>query len=341
MSLCIVGQGYSFIRAGALFLVAIIVSVLVGFRPLEVGTDTLNYYQLYWDVLSGFEGSWREEKLGYVFYYFSVLADYVGGDASYLTFFYAALTCYFIFHTFFRYSVSLPVSVAYFFTGIGLFFFMHNVMRQALAISMVFYSVHFMVGRNWLKFSGLSVLAVLTHASALFFVPFYFLARLPIKGSFLMLAWLASLPFIFMKELVVIFFKKMTFLIPSQYVHYLEDESMYERGGISGFGLVFIFKQVVFLLVWLAYRKDGQETTNKILYLLSMFAIIFGNFFLGLGLIGRFNEYLLVFVMLALPAAVREIVKKEQQGAVLFLLWMMLGVIFIQNLVVGTQGVVV
>lgn len=39
------------------------------------------------------------KKIGYVFYYLSLLADFFGGDASYVTFFYALLSCVLIFYT--------------------------------------------------------------------------------------------------------------------------------------------------------------------------------------------------------------------------------------------------
>lgn len=252
--LAIAGQKYSNIRAFSLIIVTLLISFLVGFRPVESGIDTQGYYLLYEQVLENFHGTWLQGYVGYIFYYLSVLADSIGGDASYLTFFYALLTCFFIFYTLYKHSVSLPVSVAYFFTGIGLFFFMHNVMRQALAISIIFYSISFITNKNLLKFVATTTLAVLVHASAVFFIPFYFLARLPIKGFILAVAWFLSLPFIFIPSLIVSIIKSLSFIIPNQYVHYLTAQEMYEKGGISGIGLVLILKQGMFWLVWLAYQ---------------------------------------------------------------------------------------
>lgn len=337
--LSIAGQKYSNLRAITLVAITIIISVLVGFRPAESGIDTQNYYLLYEQVLHNFEGSWMVAKFGYVFYYLSQLANFMGGGAAYLTFFYALLTCSFIFYTTYRHSVSLPISVAYFFTGIGLFFFMHNVMRQALAIAIIFYSISFITNKNLLKFVATTTLAVLVHASAVFFIPFYFLARLPIKSFILVVAWLLSLPFIFIPSLIVSIIKSLSFIVPNQYVHYLTAQEMYEKGGISGIGLVLMLKQGMFFLVWLAYREDLQLTHSRVIYLLAMYAVILGNIVLGLGLIGRFNEYLFIFMLLALPMAIKSLIKQSQQHFVLFSAWLMLTVIFIQNLFAGSQGV--
>lgn len=337
--LCIAGQNHSSLRAITLVAITVIISVLIGFRPAESGIDTQNYYLLYEQVLHNFEGSWMVAKFGFVFYYLSQLANFMGGDAAYLTFFYALLTCSFIFYTIYRHSVSLPISVAYFFTGIGLFFFMHNVMRQALAIAIIFYSISFITNKNLLKFVATTTLAVLVHASAVFFIPFYFLARLPIKSFILAVAWLLSLPFIFIPSLIVSIIKILSFIVPNQYVHYLTAQEMYEKGGISGIGLVLMLKQGMFFLVWLAYREELQLTHSRVIYLLAMYAVILGNIVLGLGLIGRFNEYLFIFMLLALPMAIKSLIKQSQQHFVLFSAWLMLTVIFIQNLFVGSQGV--
>ena len=119
------------------------------------------------------------------------------------------------------------MSVAYFFTGIGLFFFMHNVMRQALAISIVFYSISFVINNHRLKFIATMILAVLVHASAVFFIPFYFLARLPVNSLLLLLIWFVSLPFIYFTNLIVDVIQYFVFVVPEQYAHYLLDQEMY------------------------------------------------------------------------------------------------------------------
>lgn len=338
--LAMLGQKYVSFRAVTLLCITTIVSVLVGFRLPEVGIDTQNYYLLYEKVLSDFEDTWMVINLGFVFYYLSMFADFIDGDASYLTFFYALLTCFFIFYTLYRYSVSLPVSVAYFFTGIGLFFFMHNVMRQALAISIVFYSISFVINNHRLKFIATMILAVLVHASAVFFIPFYFLARLPVNSLLLLLIWFVSLPFIYFTNLIVDVIQYFVFVVPEQYAHYLLDQEMYEKGGLSGLGIVLFIKQGVFLLTWLAYRMELQLIHSRVIYLLAMYAIIIGNVVLGLGLIGRFNEYLFVFMLLALPMAIRALITQSQQSFVLFMTWLALTVIYFNGLLTGAQGVI-
>lgn len=334
------GQKYSNLRFAALFLVAVIVAVVVGFRPIDVGIDTQNYHFLYEQVFIRFEGTWMESQLGYIFYYLSLFSKFIGGNGHYLTFIYALLSCFFFFYTFHRCSSNIILSVACFFSGLGFFLFMHNVMRQALAISIIFYSISFIVNRNTLKFYATVFLATLVHASAVFFIPFYFLARLPVNSYFLLLVWVSSLPFIYFSDLIVIVLEIFTFIIPSVYIHYIESQHYFEIGGVSGLGLALMIKQCFFLLMWLAYRKDSHLDYNRAIYLLVMYAVIVGNFVLGLGVVGRFNLYLFVFIALGLPMAVNALIKKQRRIAFL-IVWIVLTATFLKDLLSGSHGVIV
>ena len=82
MLFSIARQKYLELRAISLLYIAVIVSVLVGFRAAEIGIDTQTYYSLYEQVLNGFHGTWLQGYLGYIYYYLSELADFLGGDAS-------------------------------------------------------------------------------------------------------------------------------------------------------------------------------------------------------------------------------------------------------------------
>lgn len=322
-----------------LTLSVLVVSYLVGFRSIDVGIDTHTYYLYYEQVLLGIKGTWMEAKVGYVFYYLSLFADYIGGDASYLTFMYALLTCSLIFYTVFKHSVSPLVSIAYFFTGIGLFFYMHNVMRQALAIAIVFSSMPFIYKKEMYKLAASTALAVLVHASAIVVVPVYFIVTRKINSLYFLIAWLISLPFIFVPSLIIFIAEKLYFAMPSVYVHYLQSQSMYDGGGLSGFGLVFLLKQLFFLLIFLAYKKDLSNAKNRTIYLLALIGIVLGNFVLGLGLMARFVDYFLIFIMLALPLSINALVIKKQRLIVHFFFLAMFAILFFQALLNGAQGV--
>lgn len=337
----LIGHRYSKLKSILLLLIVLVVSYLVGFRDIESGNDTAVYYQLYGAVVQGgIEGTWMEQKIGYVFYSLSLFADVLGGDASYLTFLYALLTCWLIFYTVFKYSVSPAVSLAYFFTGIGLFFYMHNVMRQALAISVIFASLPFISKKENIKFAVSMFVAYMVHASAIVFLPFYFIARISIKPVIFLVAWVFSLPFIFMPGLVSSLIFKLEFLVPEIYSHYLLSEEVYESGGLSGFGLAFLLKQIFFLLFLFAYKSEFKVQSDQVVYRLSMIGIILGNISLHLGLMARFADYLLVFVMLALPLT-SSVFKEVQRPYFRFCLFVFLYVLYFYSLAMGGQGVIV
>lgn len=215
---------------------------------------------------------------------------------------------------------------------------MHNVMRQALAISMVFASLPFIYKKENIKFAFTMFAAYMVHASAIVFVPFYFLSRLYIKPVLFFVAWLLSLPFIVIPGLVYFLIFKLEFVIPGIYSHYLLSQQMYEAGGLSGFGLVFLLKQLFFILFLLAYNKGVNNKQTQVVYNLSMLGIILGNFSLHLGLMARFTDYFLVFSMLALPSSV-EIFGKSYIHCIKFLLFIILFGLYLYTLFQGGHGV--
>lgn len=317
----------------SLFITGFFLSVLIGFRSQEVGIDTSTYYDYYELVLSGYEGTWLEVKLGSIFIYLSLFSAWVGGSASIVTFIYAIFSVFFIFNTILKESTSVSLSIALFFSSLGLFAFMHNVMRQALAISIMLYSVRFIYQRDLIRFTITALVAFLAHASAIFFLPFFFLSRLKVSVIFLFLSWLVSIPFIFIKGVILKILIALSFLIPEQYQHYLQDTALLEKG--SSIGLVLFFKQFILLFLLLAYKKDIAHEQKRVIFLLSIYSIIIGNFVLGLGLLGRFNIFLSIFIIIALPLAVYTLIKPQQRFGVCLILIIMSFIIYVQGVFDG------
>lgn len=313
-------------------IIVVFLSIVVGFRSPDVGIDTIHYYGVYEQVLTGFQGTWMERQLGYLFIYSSLLADFLGFDASFVTFVYALLTLFFLFLTIYRFSECSYLSVALFLTALGLFFYMHNVMRQALAISIIFFSVRYIINKNWLRFYLVAFSACLVHLSAVFFLPFYYLARLKVKPYFLIFVWVLSIPFIFYPSLSLSLINAVDFLIPRQYLPYLNATELFAKGGVSGFGLLVLFKQIVFLFVLYAYKKNFHYTEDRVICILYIYFVIVENFTINLGLLARFNGYLGIFVLLALPLAIKSLVKKDQRSFSFGMVWFVMYFFYIYGI---------
>lgn len=300
-----------------LYLAGLVVALTVGLRSEEIGIDTANYYYLYDQVLVGYKGTWMERKLGPLFIYLSLVSDRFGAGVRMVTLVYSFLTMFFIVAAIKRFSVSYSLSFAIFLAGFGLFFFMHNVMRQALAVAIVFYSVKYIYGRSALKFTVVSVLAILVHYSAIVILPFYYLARIWFRPLYFFFGWIISLFFLFNHNLIVGMIDTLAFFIPGIYIHYLESERFLSFGGSTGVGLGMLLKQCFFVVFLIGYGRQYKENArnelNGIIYFFGMLSLILGNVVLGLGVLGRFAEYFLVFLILAIPLAITDVVKVGQK----------------------------
>lgn len=322
-----------------LLIAGMILSCVVGFRAEGVGIDTPTYYSLYEQVNEGYKDTWLEGYLGIFFIYLSVFSNSIGLDAPFLIFIYALLTILFTLVTVYRYSNHYSISIAVFLSGLGMFFFMHNVMRQALAISIVFYSLHFICRREQFRFFIAILAAYVVHSTALVFLPFYYLARFKFTIRVLFCFWFVSFIFVFNTDLIISCLNALSFMVPHNYADYLADEKMYRMGGVSGFGLVFLLKQFMFPVFMAAYRKNSALLCKRSVYLFSMFYIILVNVTLGLGLIARMIDYLGIFLILSIPMSVNDLVRKDQRCFVFILIWCLLFVIYLRDVFVDGHSV--
>ncbi|MBB1368465.1 EpsG family protein [Pseudoalteromonas sp. SR44-5] len=325
-------------RKISLVIIGCFLSWLVGFRAPEVGIDTLAYYDLYEQVVSGSNEAWLTVKLGWVFIYTSLFSDWLGADASFVTFIYALLTIFFIFKAVYYESDNISLSIAIFLSGLGLFAFMHNVMRQALATAIILYSVRFIYQRNLIKFTLVTIVAMATHMSAIFFYPFYFLTAFRFPVTWLSMLWVASLPFIIFKEMILKVLNVFSFLIPGQYIGYLDSSTLMDKGGVSGVGMVLLLKQLILVLLLIAYKRNLDSERKRVIFLLALFSIIIGNYTLGLGILGRFNTYLSIFLILAIPLAIESLVKSQHRYVAHGMLIVVCFVIYIRGLVGEASG---
>ena len=313
-------------------------SIIVGFRSAEVGIDTQSYYDVFEQIQGNNVASWYTKKLGSFFIYLNSFSASLGFDATFVTFFYAFFTIFFIFLTLYQQSDNITISLALFLSGLGIFFFMHNVMRQALAIAIIFYSIRFLCDKKQIKFYLVCTVAFFVHASSVFFLPFYYLGRLTPNPLTLIIVWIGTLPFIYNTSLIIGVLELFSFLIPTQYIGYLSEGDAYSKGGVSAFGLLVLLKQFIFFLLLFAYKKDFNVEYRRIVYMLTMYSVLIGNLVLGLGLVGRFNEYLAIFMLLGLPMSICTLVKAKQQPLAFGLIYILILIIYVRTLIGDGNG---
>ncbi|MGL4803095.1 MAG: EpsG family protein [Cetobacterium sp.] len=173
------------------------------------------------------------------------------------------------------------------FLSIPLFFFnFTSLMRQSVAIGMIFYSYKYIKIRDIKRYLILIFLANLFHSTAFFIIPQYFLYNLKLSKKKLTLIFMSSF---FAKPLLIIILKLSIF---SKYTVYVTN-SIGEGGKIIYFLII-----ALGLLVLLFYDKLIRRKSNQ--YFISM--IILGCFIyislISLGHLGpRIAMYYLIYIL--------------------------------------------
>lgn len=154
---------------------------LAAFRGLKVGTDTENYYIFfvrltYGNLESGYELFWE---------YLNRIILFAGGEFQVVLWISSALTLIPIYLGAKKVSL-LPVYSIFIYLTFYYYFYSFNIMRQCLAVSIIFtvyilYNYSFKY-KNWLLFS-LIITACLFHKSSLIVLPVIFLIEFLKKGK--------------------------------------------------------------------------------------------------------------------------------------------------------------
>lgn len=160
------------------------------------------------------------------------------------------------------YEQSDEFSLSFFlFMTLGYYFQTFSTVRYYLALAIAFYSMKFVLRRQWGRFLILVLLGATFHKSLLVVIPLYFLASLRWKKWQLALAALFCTTFLFMQDF---YLKVVVFLYPTY------EDTEYLEGGTSYINIlrcaaVLAFAGIVYFMErrgWKAARGTADQADN-------------------------------------------------------------------------------
>ena len=321
------------------FAATLLIIMVVGLRGKQVGVDTHCYYEIFWNsspLTYNAQGHYWANHLEPLFKLLNQCVFWGGGGPEALIFISALITVGFIAYTIYRYSPSILLSLVLFYSVFGPFMAMHNIMRQWIAGAIVFYSIKFIIQKKLVLFLITIAVAAGFHFSALVFWPIYFLSKINYKTTSLAIIWLISLAFVSKPDTALLVLEKVLFFIPKQYAWAIFDPRF--NPAREDLGLVLIFKQLIFLYLLYAYNKI-KVPEYKMIVLLSIIGIIFGNLFANVRYVGRANIYFSVFTILALPMAIHYTFKRYERVLASFSLYFLCTILFLRQLTADAHDI--
>ena len=279
--------------------ISFLLILFISLFRFDVGWDYAGYYNTV--VENNVYLIRRFEPLSQVFFYVSVLFN----NPQLVFILFGLPTYILIYYTIKKYSLSVRFSLLLYFC----FFYIESFgfIRQALSVSICFWSVRFIFERKLFRYLFFVILACMFHFSAVIALLAYPLYR---KISLWHLLWI--IPFLFVVK-QILFSLLMDWGI---YANYLDELDTMEGGA-----LIRIFYILLFISLLLLRNKKGSLKEHFFFFMIGLalsFPFLFGS---HLGV--RLSSYFFIYYTLLIPALFTKIKLKCFYALIAFSFFML------------------
>lgn len=251
-----------------------------GFR-FEVGADWFSYENLFngvnsfWDIFS-----FREEKL---FMFFQYVCKTIFNSYSFFVFFLFAFSFYLKYKVFDKYSTDIYLSLIIYVYTLFLIYDLNGI-RQGMAMAFVLTSIPAILERKKYLFLLLIITACFCHTSAMVFFPFYWLSRVKISTSKILVTTFICLIISTLIKKLILGSSLFQYLLLmdnfSHYSSYLDNDTTSKE--ISIISVPVFQRLLVFVIFVLNYEKlKANEVFKRLLmngYFLAIVIFVFLSF---------------------------------------------------------------
>lgn len=261
----------------------ICLAVLFGFR-YDVGTDYLNYKEIYESSFSGtLQYSVKSSGVEYAYAIISHVLYHLGMPYYIMFFVMAAIPmCFYL--AAFKDKPFLIGYATFFLAATGVLFWYFNIQRQGIAFFILLFSVKYIIEKKFWKYVLLVALASGFHISSVLFVFCYIFVYFkrsllfhPIVLSVIyLLFWILS-PYLIKSAIFII-----SFFLTGKYAYYINSIETWKMETGSGLGLIamhIIDLCIIFMSSRLCdyYRRYRYDIYFRIFYVGVLFANIAGT----------------------------------------------------------------
>lgn len=291
-------------RNNQIFLIVIgfILIFIAGFRG-DFTADYNNYVNLFnyynkFNFNQIFSVHFGQE-IGYI-----ILNKLIGiftNNSLYIILITSTLTIYLFLKEFKRYSVNLWMSVLLFVT-IGAYYTSFNLIRQILAVAIIFSGSKYIYEKKFIKYSIYILIASLFHKTALIMIIFYFILNYKFNIKKLIIILISLIFCMNYLDKIILFIQK--------YFYSYYTEGKYGMTGFNYKNVILPISILIFVLIHY-YKLDLNNNKTNIW----INAIVFFAFFSLLGLkiqmVQRVADFFGPYALLIIPLIISKIKNKE------------------------------
>lgn len=303
-------------------------------RSKYVGTDTYNYYEIFY-LISSFSHPFDYEytEPGYI------LLNKIVGDFNYgapVVIFTAALITLMLFSIFiWRYSSNYLLSISTL-CGLSYYSLMYNTVRQFIAMGIAYLALHYLLKNKILLYIALVILATSFHYSAAIFFLAYIIIKYNYNHYLAVLFWIISLFFI-IPAFSGLLLSVISHILPSQKYQVYIDSGLVD----SPLTMRFILNQLMILLfivfIWLNRDKKFDTNTTALLYL-TLFGCLLDNILFNVGFVGRASLYFQVISIVAIPVLIKRSFKFKSYYIICIFLFIMFTSAYFRSITLQASG---
>ncbi|MCB5954625.1 EpsG family protein [Enterococcus sp. CWB-B31] len=281
------------------FIMLFIISAYRGdFATDYRGYESLFYTYNQFGFIEVLRGDLYQEK-GYIF--LSRMVGEFTDNPIYLFIVVSFIILFIFYHQFQKYSTYMWLSVLMFVT-IGPFYTSFNIMRQILAVAIIFSGSRFLYERKMIKYFLIVFLASLFHRTSLIMIVAYFILNFKLS--------IKNIIVLFFTSVVAMLYLDRVVLIIQNFFYSGYTENSYGMTGLSFTNVVVPITILVFCLFH--YKKiDLNNTIHRVWINAVFFYVFFSIAGLQIQMVQRLSEFFRPFVMLSVPFLLSKIANKE------------------------------
>lgn len=265
----------------------------------QVGVDYMSYFWIFQAVE---RGEPIHAESGYRFLN-EFLINYTNDPQS-IFIVTSFITLSLIFYGIYKYSPNPGLSI-FLLVSMGYLFSSFNILRQYVAIALVFASLKLIKENKFFPFLLIIIAAMTFHKTAIILLPLFYLIRLRLKQSYLFIITLVSACFIPLRGVL-------TNLLTNVFYPQYAGTDLIKPLSMSEF-LYYLLVLGALVLLCMAYKnKFFDDTYNLILFNCIFYSLILYTCFSFVPEINRIAVYIELFIVILIP----RVIKAEQNKKV-------------------------
>ena len=280
-------------RAYCIICGTILVFVL-GLRYKGLGsTDTVNYYNMMKKAIAAESWSkyYDDEGVEIGFQYFLFVLSRVFHNPQWIIFISSAIYISAVMVFCYRYSDNICLSITMYICLEMMTFNMQG-MRQSIAMSICLFAYAFAQRRRLIPFALLVALACTVHQTAIVFIIVYFLPRLELKPSHIVLVCIGALLFVAFSQTLLNFANE---LFDKEYGNKVES---------GGYVATAIYALILIFSIIASEKPISKNMDNMMFYMLIVGFLCYIERYIGSRVAERVSYYFIYSQAILLPNAI-------------------------------------